>query len=171
VVTPAGRTSRGKDFMSLAEVRPCNGEQRPTMRCASAIRDLVASGGTHCCRLRHLQFKTWREGQFLRGASAHALRWQPEQSATPDHVSVATSKVGFVEEKMMAWPAQLGVSAYHRAGCGHNKGSSVLRAERSIKCHKGMCLMDAHCWAGSWHVGLHAGGTSIANGPLVAAPG
>jgi hypothetical protein len=83
------------------------------MRRASAICDPVASGGARCCRLRHLQFKTWSEGQFLRGASAHALRWQAEQSATPDHVSVATSKVGFVEEKMIAWPARLGVSAYH----------------------------------------------------------
>jgi hypothetical protein len=81
-----------------------------TMRRASAIHDPVASGSTRCCRLRHLQFKTWREGQFLRGASAHALRWQAEQSATPDHVSLATSKVGFREEKMMAWPARLGVS-------------------------------------------------------------
>jgi hypothetical protein len=25
----AGRTSKGKDVMSLAEVRPCHGEQRP----------------------------------------------------------------------------------------------------------------------------------------------
>jgi hypothetical protein len=153
VITPAGRTSKGKDFMSLAEVRPCHGEQRPTMRRASAIRDPVASGSARCCRLRHLQFKTWRECQFLRGASAHALRWQAEQSATPDHVSVATSKVGFREEKMMAWPARLGVSAYHRAGCGQNKGSPVLCAERSIKCHKGMFLMAAHCCAGSQHVG------------------
>jgi hypothetical protein len=171
VITPAGRTSKGKDFMSLAEVRPCHGEQRPMIRRASAIRDPVASGGARCCRLRHLQFKTWREGQFLRGASAHTLRWQAEQSATPDHVSVATSKVVFVEEKMMAWPAQLGISAYHRAGCGHNKGSSVLRAERSIKCHKGMRLMAAHCWAGSRHVGLLVGGASMANGSLVEAPG
>jgi hypothetical protein len=155
----------------LAEVRPCHGEQRPTMRRAIAIRDPVASGDARCCRLRHLQFKTWREGQFLRGASAHALRCQAEQSATPDHVTVATSKVGFVEEKMMAWPAQLGVSAYHRVGCGHNKGSSVLRAERSIKCHKDMRPMAAHCWAGSRHVRLLVGSTSMANGSLVAAPG
>jgi hypothetical protein len=58
VITPAGRTSKGKDFVSLAEVRPCHGEQRSTMRRASAIRDLVASGGARCCMLRHLQFET-----------------------------------------------------------------------------------------------------------------
>jgi hypothetical protein len=52
----------------------------------------------------------------------------------------------------MAMLARLGVSAYHRAGCGHNKGSPVLCAECSIKCHKGMCLMDAHYFAGSRHV-------------------
>jgi hypothetical protein len=153
VITPAGRTSKGKDFMSLAEVWPCHGEQRPMMRRASAIHEPVASGGARYCRLRHLQFKTWREGQFLRGASAHTQWWQAEKSATPNHVSVATSKVGFREEKMMAWPARLGVSAYHQAGCGHNKGSPVLCAENSIKCHKGMCLMAAHCSAGSRHMG------------------
>jgi hypothetical protein len=71
----------------------------------------------------------------------------------------------------MAWPARLGVLAYHRAGCGHNKGSPVLCAERSIKFHKGMRLMDAHCWAGSRHVGLRAGGASMANNPLVTALG
>jgi hypothetical protein len=60
--------------------------------------------------MRHLQFKTWRTGQFLRGASAHAQQWQAEQGATQDHVSIATSKVGFRDEKMMAWPARLGVS-------------------------------------------------------------
>jgi hypothetical protein len=186
VITPAGRkdteamgrsiarsvrcTSKGKDVMSLAELWPCHGEQRPMMRRASAIRDLVASGGTRYCRLQHLQFKTWREGQFLRGASAHALRWQVEQSATPDHVSVATSKVGFREEKTMAWPARLGVLTYRRAGCGHSKSSPVLCAERLFKCHKGMRLMAAHCCAGSRHVGLLAGGASMDSGSLVAAP-
>jgi hypothetical protein len=54
---------------------------------------------------------------------------------------------------MMAWPARLGVSAYHQAGCGHNKGSPVLCAENSIKCHKGMCLMAAYGCAGSRHAG------------------
>jgi hypothetical protein len=75
VITPAGHTSKGNDFMSLAEARPCHGEQRSTMRRSSVIRDPVASGGARRRRLRHLQFETRREGQFLRGASAHALRW------------------------------------------------------------------------------------------------
>jgi hypothetical protein len=72
------------------------------MRHVSAIHDLVASGGARYCRLRHLQFKTWCEGQFLRGASTHE-RWKAEQGATPNHVSVTTSKVGFREEKAMAY--------------------------------------------------------------------
>jgi hypothetical protein len=46
-----------------------------------------------------------------------------------------------------------------------------LRAERSIKCHKGMCLMAAHCRTGSRQVGLLVGGASMANSPLVAAHG
>jgi hypothetical protein len=71
----------------------------------------------------------------------------------------------------MPWQAWLGVSANHRVGCGHSKGSLVLRAKRSIKCHKGMCPMAAHCWTGSRPVGLLVGGASMANGPLVAAPG
>jgi hypothetical protein len=141
------------------------------MRRACAIRDPVASGSARYCRLRHLQFKTWRGGQFLRGVSVHALRWQAEQSATLDHVSVITSKVGFKEEKVMAWPARLGVSAHHRAGCGHNKGSLVLCADRSIKFHKGKRLMAAHCSAGSWQVGVLAGGASMASGSLVVALG
>jgi hypothetical protein len=51
IARSAGRTSNGKDIMSLAEVQPCHGEQRPTMRCASAIRDPIASGGARYCRL------------------------------------------------------------------------------------------------------------------------
>jgi hypothetical protein len=102
IARSAGRTSKGKDIMSLAEVRSCHSEQRQTMRRASTIRDPIASGSVHYCRLRYLQFKTWREDQFLRGVSVHAQWWQAEQGATPDHVSVTTSKVDFREEKTMA---------------------------------------------------------------------
>jgi hypothetical protein len=69
------------------------------MRRASVIRDLVASGSARYCRLRHLQFKTWREGQFLRGASAHALRWQADPKCNS---VVATSKVGISSSGLWA---------------------------------------------------------------------
>jgi hypothetical protein len=70
----------------------------------------------------------------------------------------------------MVWPARLGVSAYRRAGCGHSKGSLVLCAKRSFKCHKGMRLTTAHCCAGPRPVGLLAGGASMAIGSLATAP-
>jgi hypothetical protein len=75
IARSAGCTRKGKDFMSLAEVWPCHGEQRSMMRRARAIHDPVASSGTCCCRLRHLQFKPDAKASFSEG------RWQADQSA------------------------------------------------------------------------------------------
>jgi hypothetical protein len=138
-----------RDWMGLWPWFGCAKEQRSTVQCASVIRDLVQAAAHAIVGCSTYSSKPVAKARFSEGRERTCSCGKLSNVRTQDHVSVATVKVGSGEEKTMDWLARRGIPAYHRVGCRQNKGSPVLCAERSIKCHKGMCLMAAHYCAGS----------------------